>query len=298
MEYTDIHSISALHDFYGYGKPVHPLITVIDLKKIDRSKRKSGASYRLNMYSISCKKIKGVLKYGRSTFDFSEGSLVFSAPNQVLSPDPDLQVIDGWGLYIHPDFFNASERGIRLTKFTFFGYDTNEALHISDAEKQTLEGCLNNIRKEMSLNLDKHSYNLILSNVELFLSYCERFYDRQFLTRTKVSNDLIQKFERLLTDYFAAESLIEKGLPDVNYFASRLNLSANYLSDLLNKYTGKSTQEHMHLKLIEKAKSKLWSTDKSISEIAYDLGFQHASHFTKIFKSKTGMSPKEFRSLN
>lgn len=299
MEYEEINSISELHAFFGYEPPVHPLITVVDFAKVDRSKRKPGEIfYRLGMYGVSCKKMKGVMKYGRSSYDFSEGSLMFTAPGQAISPDPENPVNDGWGLYVHPDFLNASDKGSKLTHFSYFGYDSNEALHVSEQEKNTLEDCLRNIEKEISLNLDKHSYNLIISNLELFFAYCTRFYDRQFLTRVKVSNDAVSKFERLLNNWFAPDSLIEAGLPDVKYFASQLNVSPNYLSDLLNKYTGKTTQEHIHLRLIEKAKSMLWGTDKAISEIAYSLGFEHASHFTKLFRSKTGVSPSEFRNRN
>jgi AraC-like DNA-binding protein len=299
MEYIDINSISELHAFFGYDKPTHPLITIVDFAKVDRSKRKKGdIFYRLNMYAVSCKKVKGEFKYGRSTYDFSEGSLIFTAPFQAIQPDPAFEVREGWGLYIHPDFLNASKKGRALTNFSFFGYDNNEALHISDAEKNILEECLHNIQREIVQNLDTHTYNLMLTNLELFFGYCSRFYDRQFMTRVKVSNDTVQNFERLLNDYFAKDTLIETGLPDVKYFASRLNLSANYLSDLLNKYTGKTTQEHIHLKLIDKAKSLLWSSEMAISEIAYHLGFEHPSHFTKLFKSKTGKSPKEFRHPN
>lgn len=297
MEYLDIQSISELHVFFRYGKPQHPLITAIDLSKVDRSYRKPGVSYRLNLYSIACKKVEGSLKYGRTTYDFSEGSLMFTAPYQVLSPGIENKV-EGWAIYIHPDFLNASGKGQKLTSYSFFGYDTNEALHISDAEKNVLEDCLKNISREISMNLDTHSHHLILSNLELMLSYCSRFYDRQFLTRIKASNDILEKFDRILNDYFAQDTLIESGLPDVKYFASRLNLSANYLSDLLSKYTGKSTQEYIHLKLIDKAKSMLWSTENSIAEIAYTLGFEYPSHFTKLFKTKTGYSPKEYRNLN
>lgn len=297
MEYTDIGSISALHDFFRYEKPLHPLITVVDLSKVERSHRIPGASYRLNLYSIACKKIEGSFKYGRTSYDFSEGSLMFTAPHQVLSPGIENKV-EGWAIYIHPDFLHANTRGQKLTGYSFFGYDTNECLHISDAEKNVLEDCVQNISREISNNLDTHSHNLILTNLELMLSYCSRFYDRQFLTRVKASNDIVEKFERILNDHFAQNTLIESGIPDVKYFASHLHLSPNYLSDLLSKYTGKSTQEHIHLKLIDKAKSLLWSTENSITEIAYDLGFEHPSHFTKLFKAKTGYSPKEYRNLN
>ena len=222
---------------------------------------------------------------------------MFTAPNQILSPGAENKV-KGWGIYIHPDFFKTSDKGHKLSEYSFFGYDMNEALHVSEVEKQVLNNCLENIQREISMNLDQHSYNLILTNLELILSYSVRFYDRQFLTRVKISNDTLEKFERLLNDYFAQPSLIESGVPDVGYFASRLNLSANYLADLLTKYTGKSTNEHIHLKLVDKAKSLLWSTDNTISEIAYNLGFEYPSHFTKVFRNKTGMSPKQFRSSN
>lgn len=296
MKYVDIQSISALHEFFRYEKPLHPLISIVDLARIDRSHRVPEDVYRLNLFSVSCKKLKGLMKYGRTTYDFSEGSLMFTAPNQVLYPDLDIQVVEGWGVYIHPDFLQVNLRARKLTEYSFFGYDTNEALHISEVEKDILEDCVRNIQREIGTNLDKHSYNLILSNLELFFAYCMRFYDRQFLTRTKSSHDTVQKFDRLLTDYFNQESLIGKGLPDVKYFASALSLSTNYLADLLNKYTGKTTQEHIYFQLIDKAKSLLWSTEKTISEIAYDLGFEHPSHFTKLFKRRTGISPRNFRS--
>lgn len=295
-KYIDIKSISELHDFFHYDKPLHPLISVVDLSKVDRSHRKAGAAYRLDLYSIACKKIEGSFKYGRTSYDFSEGSLMFTAPQQVLSPGIENKV-EGWAIYIHPDFLHTS-RGQKLTGYSFFGYDTNECLHISDAEKSVLEDCLKNISREISMNLDTHSHHLILTNLELMLSYCARFYDRQFFTRTKASNDIIEKFDRILNDYFAQDAPIASGVPDVKYFASRLHLSANYLSDLLSKYTGKSTQEHIHLKLIDKAKSLLWGTDNAIAIIAYELGFEHPSHFTKLFKSKTGYSPREYRNLN
>jgi len=299
MEYIDIKSISELHTFYGYAKPLNPLISIIDLTKVDRSKRtKRPVFYRVGLYTIACKKITGQLKYGRTTYDFSEGSLLFTSPDQAVSPDPDIQIHDGWGLYIHPDFLNASERGRKLKDFSAFGYDANEALHVSDEEKKTLERCLQNIQRELSANIDNYSYEIILNNLELLFAYCTRFYGRQFLTRVSVNNDVVQRFERLLNDYFAQDTLADAGLPDVKYFASCLNLSGSYLSDLLGKYTGKTTLEHIHLKLIEKAKSLLWGTEKQISEIAYDLGFEHPSHFTKLFKSRAGMSPREFRNLN
>jgi AraC family transcriptional activator of pobA len=297
MEYTDIKSIAQLLSFFQYEKPLHPLIAVVDLAKVDRSHRKPDATYRLDLYSIACKKIEGSFKYGRTDYDFTEGSLMFTAPNQVLSPGVENKV-EGWAIYIHPDFMHGSSKGRQLTGYTFFGYDTHECLHISDAGEKVLKDCLANIVREISMNLDTHSHNLILTNLELLLSYCSRFYDRQFLTRVKVSNETVEKFDRILNDYFSQSTLIQSGLPDVKYFASQLNLSPNYLTDLLTKYTGKSTYEHIHLRLIDKAKQLLWSSDAPISAIAYDLGFEHPSHFTKLFKNKTGYSPKGYRNMN
>lgn len=297
MEYTDIKTIAGLHAFFHYEPPRHPLITVIDLAKVDRSHRVADASYRLDMYSIACKRVEGSFKYGRTHYDFGEGALMFTAPNQVLTPGIENQVT-GWAIYIHPDFLQASTKGYALTRYSFFGYDANEGLHISDTEKKVLEECVRNIDKEITNNLDSHSHHLIITNLELLLSYCARFYDRQFLTRVKAGNDIVEKFDRLLDSYFTQNSLVEKGLPEVKTFAAQLHVSANYLSDLLSKYTGKSPQEHIHLKLVDKAKHLLWSTGKPISEIAYELGFEHPSHFTKLFRNKTGHSPREYRQLN
>lgn len=297
MEYIDIKSISQLLAFFNYDKPIHPLIAVVDLSKVDRSHRIPGAAYRLDLYSISCKKIDGSFRYGRTNYDFSEGSLMFTAPNQVLSPDIENNV-KGWAIYIHPDLLHTRRKGQELSEYSFFGYDTHECLHISEIEEQRLENCLTNISSEISTNLDNHSHALLLANLELLLSYCLRFYDRQFLTRIKASSDIIDRFENMLNNYFANDSLVDSGVPDVKYFASRLNLSANYLSDLLSKHTGRSTHEHIHLKLIDRAKDLLWGTNNPISSIAYALGFEYPSHFTKLFKNKTGYSPREYRNLN
>ena len=295
-KFVNVESINDLHDFYGWSKPKHPLITVIDMTKVNRGDRsKEEVLYRLGFYSIFCKRFKGALKYGKSTYDFNEGSLMFTAPYQVMASCPDIQIEEGWGLFFHPDLLNGSEPGKKISGYSFFHYDANEALHISEDEKLIIKDCVENIKREYSQNIDKHTTGLILSNLDLLLNYCNRFYDRQFFSRANASNDLVQEFERILKEYFSRDDLIEAGLPDVKYFASKLNLSPNYLSDLLKKYTGKTTQEYIHLELVEKAKTLLWGSDKSISEIAYELGFEHPSHFTKVFKTRTGKSPKEFR---
>jgi AraC-like DNA-binding protein len=268
---------------------------VVDLKTMRHDVFEPGACFRMAFYVIACKRFKGEIQYGRSKYDFEEGTMMFTSPLQVVSAGPGVAMEEGWALFFHPDLLHGTDLEKKIRRYTFFSYEANEALHVSEEENAILWDCVKKIEREYSQNIDKHTVALIASNIELLLNYCTRFYDRQFITRTKVNADIVQKFERLLSDYFSAESQAETGMPDVNYFASRLNLSSNYLSDLLSRYTGKSTQEHIHLQLVERAKSLLWSTNKSISEIAYDLGFEYPSHFTKIFKAKTGHAPKEFR---
>ncbi len=297
-KYIDLQSISDLHKLVKYAPPKHPLISVIDHADFYARRPKTDGIYRFGFYTISCKKFEGLLKYGKGYYDFSEGSLLFTAPGQTITPGPDVTVDEGWALFIHPDLIYGTDLGKKIHQYSFFNYETNEALHISEEEKLIIKDCVAKIEKEYSQNIDKHSQGLIVSNIELLLNYCNRFYDRQFYTRAKVNSDVVQQFENLLKEYFSQGTLIEAGLPNVKYFASLLNLSPNYLSDLLNKFTGKTTQEHIHLALIDKAKSLLWGTNDSISEIAYGLGFEHPSHFTKIFKSKTGKSPSEYRHLN
>ncbi|WP_233259758.1 AraC family transcriptional regulator [Chitinophaga sp. S165] len=293
-----IKTISALHRYYQCGSPKHPLVSVMDLQTIPHDQFEPGVFYKMSFYVIACKRFKGEITYGRSKYDFEEGSMMFTAPDQVVSSGPAVEMEEGWALFFHPDLLSGTELERKMSSYSFFRYEANEALHISEEENLILKDCIEKIKREYSLNIDKHTQGLIVSNIELLLNYCNRFYDRQFITRAKANNDIVSRFERLLADYFSQGSLIESGLPDVKYFSSRLHLSPNYLSDLLSKHTGKTTQEHIHLQLVEKAKSLLWETSKSISEIAYDLGFEHPSHFTKIFKTKTGKSPKEYRSLS
>lgn len=295
LAFLDIPTVSAFHDHYDYGKPKHPLITIVDMPSADRKRPAGTVSYRLGLYSIVCKRFEGVLRYGRSTYDFQEGTLMFTAPGQVLTPQPGIRTVEGWGLFFHPDLLNRSELGRKIQEYSFFNYDVNEALHISDEENQVLQDCMKKIGKEYAQNIDKHTTRLIIDNLQLMLNYCNRFYDRQFLTRAKVNNDIVQRFERALADRLAADA---DGIPDVKFFAGELHLSAGYLSDLLHRYTGKTTQEHIHLKLIDKAKSLLWGTEKPVSEIAYELGFDYPSHFAKLFKARMGVSPSEYRKMN
>jgi len=297
-KYIDLESISDMHQLMQHAAPKHPLVSLIDHSDFYEMRPKMEAIYRFGFYTISCKRFEGVLKYGRGNYDFNKGSLMFTAPGQVIAPGPVVTVDEGWALFVHPDLFHGTDLGRKIHQYSFFNYEVNEALHISEEEHLILKDCTGKIQKEYSQNIDKHTQGLIVSNIELLLNYCNRFYDRQFYTRVKINTDVVQQFEKLLKDYFSQDTLIETGLPNVTWFASRLNLSPNYLSDLLQKFTGKSTLEHIHLEVIDRARTLLWSTDASISEIAYQLGFEHPSHFTKIFKTKTGKSPSAYRNLN
>ena len=269
---------------------------MIDLKKVSRSDENfADYFYSLDLYTIVYKKFKGSLKYGRSHYDFQEGTLMFTTPTQVMSPSADTEIEEGWFLAFHPDFIYGADLGKKIQKYTFFQYETKEALHISEDEKVLLDEVIARIKKEYSQNIDRHTQGLVLNQIEMLLNYSDRFYERQFFTRNKIGNDVTQRFESLLNAYFNDDQLIGKGIPEVKYFADKLNLSSNYLSDLLTKFTGKTTIEHIHLKLVDKAKNILLGTTKSISEIAYDLGFEYPSHFTKIFKTKVKISPLQFR---
>ncbi len=244
----------------------------------------------------------GVLLYGKNSYDYEEGTLVFTAPGQVIEYEGDFKISDdgneGWTLVFHPDLIRKSDLAEKINRYSFFNYDVNEALHLSDDERNTIEELLDKIIKEYSQNLDRYSQHLIVSNIELLLDYCLRFYDRQFYTRTNLNNDFVSKFERTLQEYYQSNKASEIGIPNVNYFAKELSLSSNYLSDLLKKETGKTTQEHIHLFIIEKAKTRLLNSDNSISEIGYALGFEYPQHFSNLFKAKTGFSPRDYRHLN
>ena len=297
-KFIDVHSIGEIHKLWGCGKPRHPLVTVIDLTKHQFLGDRNGLIYRLDFYTIFCKKFDGMLGYGRSYYDFSEGSLMFTAPGQATTPISTPTLEEGWALFFHPDLIHHSPLGKNIGQYSFFNYESNEALHVSEDEKLALLDCVKKIEQEYGQNVDKHTQTLIQNNIEMLLNYCSRFYDRQFYTREKVNTDVVQAFEKLLKDHFAQDTLINSGLPGVKIFAEQLHLSPNYRSDLLQNFTGKTTQEHIHLQLIDKAKSLLWSTDKSVSEIAYTLGFENPPHFTRLFKQKTGYSPSGYRNVN
>lgn len=291
-----INSVSELHRVLGLPKPKHPLISIVDLSALnDRVKTAEVKTVELGFYSISLKKIVGELRYGRGCYDFEEGSLVFIAPNQRISYRNDIFIEEGWALYVHPDLLYGTTLGGKMRDFSFFSYDVDEALHISEDEKKAINGCLSIIEQECAQHLDVHTSSVIISSLELLLTYCNRFYSRQFYTRQRVSSDVVQRFELLLENFFSRQSSGSAGLPDVGYFAGKLGYSPSYLSDLLKRYTGKTTQEHIHLYIVEKAKELLRGTEQNVSSIAYLLGFEHPSHFNKIFKSGTGLSPKNYR---
>ncbi|RFM33066.1 helix-turn-helix domain-containing protein [Chitinophaga silvisoli] len=296
--YIDINTISDLHQLLHLSPPKHPLVSLLEHDTASAPPFTNGAFLRAGFYTIACKTVLGNMKYGRGSYDFNNGTLICLAPGQVVTPGEGFSIERGWSLFFHPDLLHGTETGKKMHTFSFFNYEVNEALHVSEDEEKTLKDCADKIRKEYSQNIDKHTQGLIVSNLSLLLDYFNRYYDRQFYTRSGVNKDLVQRFERLLKDYFKRLDATDLGLPTVGYFAARLNLSPHYLSDLLQKYTGKTTQEYIHLEIVNNARSLLLGTENSISEIAFRLGFEHASHFTRLFKTKTGKSPSEFRRLN
>ena len=289
-----------MHKLLGLGKPNHPAISLVQSKDVDWSLDLYHKKYIWDFYMIGLKYHDSSFLYGRNYYDFEEGTLVFTSPGQVIkSANPPTKGFDeGWTLYFHPDFIQKSTLGKSIKDYSFFSYAASESLHLSENEKIKITRCVAEIEEEYKQNIDAHSQTLIISNLELLLNYCNRFYDRQFYTRSTHQQDIVTKVEKLLVDYYNSEQTLQKGIPTVNYCAEQVNLSKNYLSDLLKKETGKSTQEHIHFYLIEKAKSMLLSSNISVSEIAYELGFEYPQYFGNLFKKKTGMSPKKYRILN
>jgi AraC-like DNA-binding protein len=259
------------------------------------------AKFNFGLYAVYLKEIKcGELKYGRSHYDYQEGTLVFIAPGQVLGVEPNVKTFaaKGWALLFHPDLIKGTSLGKHIQDYSFFSYEVNEALHLSERERQIALDCFAKIEYELQQSIDKHSKTLIASNIELFLNYCSRFYDRQFITRDNVHKGILEKFEKLLNDYFQSDKPQTLGLPSVTYCAAELHLSANYFGDLIKKETGRSAQDYIQLKLIAKAKEKIFEPDKSVSQIAYELGFKYPQHFTRLFKQRVGYTPNEYRTLN
>ena len=296
-----INSVSELHELLDCGKPKHPLITVIESSKLGSPTVLNNPRIVLSLYLISLKQHpSGTLKYGRGHYDFQEGALLFIAPEQVISVMNSFgtEAYEGWGLFFHPDLIRGSSLDSKIQEYTYFSYNVNEALHVSEREKATVTSIVEKIQDEYKMNIDMYSHDVIISNIELLLNYCKRFYGRQFITRRLQNKDIVTKFEQLLIDYLNSDKLMMLGTPTVKYCAEQVSFSPNYLSDLLKKETGKGAQEHIHYHLIEMAKTRLLSSDALVSEIAYELGFESLQYFSKFFKLKTGISPSHYRNMN
>ncbi|WP_244241114.1 helix-turn-helix domain-containing protein [Leptospira selangorensis] len=294
-----IKTISEFHQLRGLPKPEHPLISVVDYGSIIHSSDFNLTSWTLDFYSISLKRNSAVkMKYGQQEYDFDDGILFFMAPGQVFRIEigndrkPEHS---GWILLVHPDFIWNSTLAKNIRKYEYFDYSVNEALFLSEKEEVVLNDIVGNIRQEYHSNIDKFSQDIIISHITTLLNYAERFYHRQFITRKITNHKILDRLEEILVEYFREGDLREKGLPSVQYVAELLNVSPKYLSGLLNVLTGQSTQQHIHNKLIEQAKERLSTTDLPITAIAYELGFEHSQSFSKLFKSKTKLTPVEFR---
>lgn len=282
---------------------LHPLVSCINLSNVKPQKRKNQAAEAVSFgfYSIFLKEDKNCeIKYGRNSYDYQQGTVVFIAPHQIVSiiEDGDNYQPTGYALLFHPDLIKGTALGKHIKAYPFFSYNVLEALHLSKQEKKVIQECFQKIVVELKQSIDKHSKKIIASNIELFLDYCTRFYDRQFITRNHANTGVLEKFDKLLNDYFQSENPKAIGIATVPFFANELNLSSNYFGDLIKKETGKSALEYIHLKIIDTAKELLFDPGKSISEIAYELGYKYPQHFTRLFKQQVGCSPNEYRFLN
>ena len=290
-----IQSITEIHRLMELPKPHHPLIGIIDLSGLKNNSDINAVLF--DLYVISLKRGCDKLFYGQQKYDFDEGLMAFLSPGQILRGEENgvPANLDGWMLFIHPDFLWGTSLAKKIKKYEYFDYSVNEALFLSDKEEMLVNSIVNNIKNEYHANIDKFSQDIIISHLETLLNYAERFYQRQFITRKITNHQILDRLEKLLSDCFNSDDLATKGLPTVQCISDDLNVSPTYLRSLLKTLTGQSTQQHIHNKLIEKAKEKLSTTDLSISEIAYELGFEHLQSFSKLFKTKTKISPLEFR---
>ncbi|RDB04491.1 helix-turn-helix domain-containing protein [Runella aurantiaca] len=298
MAYTTpyrIKSITEGHRLTGLEKPHHPLISIVEVGQFKNQTAINAVIF--DFYVVSIKRGCNNLLYGQKKYDFDEGLMAFMSPGQILRGEeggipPNLE---GWMLFIHPDFLWNTPLAKKIKQYEYFGYATNEALFLSDKEEKIMNGIIENIRQEYNSNIDKFSQDVIIAQLELLFTYAQRFYERQFITRKITNKQILSRLEDVLTDYFNNEELLSNGLPTVQYVADTLNISGKYLGSLLKQLTGQTTQQHIHEKLIEKAKQKLSTTELSVSEIAFELGFEHSQSFSKLFKTKTKQSPLEFR---
>ena len=286
------------HDAFYQQENLHPLVSIIDFKNTAPkilANRMNFGFYAVYLKDVQC----GDIKYGRNTYDYQDRTLVFVGPGQVInvSIKPDYKP-QGFALLFHPDLLHGTHLGKHINDYSFFSYESREALHLSEKERKIVLDCFAKIKYELEQGTDKHSKKLIASNIELFLDYCVRFYDRQFITRNDVNKDILEKFEDVLNNYFQSDKPQTIGLPAVSYCADLLNLTPNYFGDLIKKETGKTALEYIQLKVMGMAKEKILDTNKSVSEIAYELGFKYPQHFTRAFKKNTGYTPNEYRMVN
>ena len=295
-----IKTISAFHRYRRLPPPHHPLMSVIDVAAVPEPEPGEAETLVMGFYTITVKRMQHVsLRYGQERFDFNEGIMSFLSPNQVITQtfeDGEREVKNcGWVILIHPDFIWNTPLADTIQHYDFWGYSLQKALFLSAQEESIINGVIENIRREYLANIDKFSKQIISAQIECLLTYADRFYHRQFITREKSSHEVLQRLEKLLRTYFERDDLIERGLPSVQYVADELHLSPNYLSSLLRALTGRNTQQHIHEKLIERAKERLSTTNLTVSEIAYEMGFEHLPSFSKLFKAKTSLSPMQFR---
>ncbi|MDF3819676.1 helix-turn-helix transcriptional regulator [Leptospira sp. 96542] len=291
-------SIGAYLKALDLPKPQHPLVSIIKFKGSKMSPYFLEHKFVYDFYMVSIKKnIKGTIRYGRQNYDFSEGIMSLSAPKQVFSFDEstDVSELSGWGLIFHANFIRHSHLAKHIKKYGFFSYETHEALHLSDKEEAVIETIMKNLEEEYLTPIDTFSQDVMISHIEVLLNYANRFYNRQFITRKHTSDDLLIRLESLLNEYFESNQVQKLGLPTVKYLSFQLNVSPNYLSDLLRTSTGQNTQQHIHTWVIERAKEKLATTSLSVNEIAIQLGFEYPQYFSRLFKTKTTLTPKEFR---
>lgn len=290
-------SLSQIHAAIGIEPPKHPLVSVIDVADFNVPAELIGQKVTGDFYVIMSKDKNCGMQYGRNYYDFEEGVLSFVAPNQVFAITEENPETKGWLLFFHPDLIRKLNLGKSITSYSFFGYDVYEALHLSQKEESIMQDCIDKINFELDQNIDVHSQQLLVSNIELLLNYCKRFYDRQFNTRSVADSGIVSQVEQLIKLYYEDQKQLESGAPTTSYLADKVNLSANYLSDLLKKETGRNTKEHINEYIVNSAKNRLLQSSDSISTIAYDLGFNYPHYFSRMFKNKTGMTPNEFREI-
>ncbi len=286
------------YNAFNNHETFHPLVSVIDFSKAEE---RTGSKMHFGLFCIFLKDVKcGDLKYGRQNYDYQEGTLVFISPGQMIDVENKVDFYQpmGHALVFHPDMLLGTSLSRSISDYHFFSYHTNEALHLSAKERQLVLDLFAKIQTELQQSIDKHSKKVIASGIELLLSYCERFYDRQFITRDMVNKGILEKFEKMLNGYFNSEKPYSVGLPSVAYCADELHLSPNYFGDLIKKETGKSAQEFVQAKIIDVAKNKIFDSSKTVNEIAYDLGFKYPQHFIRLFKKRVGSTPAEYRNLN